>query len=155
MSGTMYFTQSDLELRFGPDYVRQVFGDDVSGKAGPRLASSLLSARRTADAVLMTAWGSDAIETLLLEDNAIRGAVLDLALADGMCGRPTWDFVDGPRDRLKKSAIETLKLLADGERRSISESESSGTNPHTRKAKVGVVDRLFAPTRDKPTRGGF
>jgi hypothetical protein len=155
MSGAMTLTQSDMELRFGADYVRQVFGDDGSGRAGARLAPSLLVARRTADAILMTAWAADTIEKILDEDDAVRAAVLDLAMSEGMAGRPTWDFTDGPRSSLRKAGIESLKLLADGERRSISETVSAGTNPHTRKAKVNTVERVFAPTREKPIRGGF
>lgn len=151
-------TLADLEAKFGPSIVRQVFCDDGSGEPGPRLTSALRSGRRIGDAVLLTAWTLDQINELVANDDAVRSAMLSLALSEGMEGRIEWDSDGGQRERLRKSALETLKLLAKAEERSVAET-TAGRNPHSSIGRVNTRTTpntfVFAPTRSQPRRGGF
>lgn len=159
MAGAIDIALSDLEGRFAANLVRGVFCDNGSGQPGPRLQRSISSGRRIADALLLKAWSETQIETLIAEDEAIRGAVLDLILSEGMAGRMEWDVPGGPRSSLRKNGMETLKLLAEAELRSIAENHGAGTNPHTRRASVRTERNphtfIFAPSKAQPRRGGF
>lgn len=148
----------DLVERFGPNLVRQVFCDNGSGTPGPRLFRSLKSGRRIADSVLLAAWSQEQIETLVAEDDAVRGSALDLVLSEGMAGKLEWDVEGGARDRLRKAALENLRMLVKGEQRSTAE-KTAGANPHIRAGRVNTQRTphtfIFAPSRAKPRPGGF
>lgn len=159
MTGTVDIYLSDLEEQFDPGLVRQVFCDDGSGVPGPRLFTSCSVARAFADAVLLKAWTLEEIETLILEDPAIKSGVLDLVLAQGMKGRLMWDTKDGPRETFFKSGMNTLNLVVDGQLRSRAESRGVTKNPHVSMGRVNTQrtphEFVFAPSRSRPIRGGF
>lgn len=159
MAGAVDISLGDLNDRFTAKYVTQVFCDNGSNQPGSRVYPAISAARRIADAILLKAWTAAQIEILVAEDDAIRAAILDIALSEGMAGRPQWDTPDGPRYRMKKSAIENLSLLAQGHLRSVGEAAGAGRNPHTRSGRVNTERTphtfVFAPSRSKPTRGGF
>jgi hypothetical protein len=151
-------TLADLVAKFGSTLVNNVFCDDGSGEPGPRLLPSLRAGRRIGDAVLLTAWTVEQISELVANDDAVRSAMLSLAMSEGMEGRIEWDSDGGPRERMRKAALETLRLLAKAEERSVAE-RKAGANPH---ASVGRVNTrtspntfVFAPSRSQPRRGGF
>jgi len=159
MAGAVEITLQDLDDRFTARMVRSVFCDNGSNTpSASRLGEALSAGRREADAYLMVAWTPEQIETLIVEDSTIRAAVLDLVMAEGMAGRGEWDSEGGPRDRLEKRASSRLKLLANAEKRSRAE-DVAGINPHTTSVKVRTRTNpqtfVFAPSRAKPTRGGF
>lgn len=159
MAGAVDLSQSDMEQRFTARRVKDTFCDNGSNVVGPRLFTAISSARRMADAILMAAWTPAQIEVLMAEDDAVRAATLDLAMSEGMVGRLEWEVAGGPRETLRKGAIETLKMLAQAELRSIAENHGAGTNPHLRRASVHTERTphtyVFAPSQAKPTRGGF
>jgi hypothetical protein len=151
-------TQADLTARFGATRVREVFCDDGGGTVGPRLTTSLAVGSRDAEAELLKAWPSDQIQTLIDGDEAIKAAVCDLVLADGMSGRPQWQGDGSPAETLRKTALDKLKAYAAAEKRSAAEADA-GTNPN---ARVGVVtsgrrtsDFVFAPSAGRPYPRGF
>jgi hypothetical protein len=163
MAGAIDISHADLEARFSALQVKRVFCDNGSNTVnGSRIASAISTARRIADAILLTAWNQQQIETIVAEDDAVRSAILDIALSEGMVGRLEWDSDNGPREKLKKQAVDTLKLLAQCQLRSIAETRGAGENPHGR---MGAVrndrsaargkDFVFAPSKNNPSRGGF
>lgn len=156
MAGTVDVTYSDLVARFGAELPRQVFCDDGSGTPGPRLTTSLRSGRRLADTVLLKAWTREQIEVLVAEDDAIRGAILDIVISDGMLGRLQWESETGMRVTLRKQGIDTLKMLVSSELESVG-SEVAGKRMNTEGVRVGRVPASFsmAPSKSRPTRGGF
>jgi hypothetical protein len=159
MAGAVEFTLSDLEAQFDASMVKRVFCDNGNGRVGPRLTSALSVARRVADALLLAAWSQEQIEVLVTEDDAVRSAILDLALSEGMKGKLEWDVAGGVRERMRKAAIENLNLLAQGKLRSVAEAAGAGRNPHTKPGEVNTQRTphtfIFAPTKARPNRGGF
>ena len=159
MAGAVELTQADMEARFTARRVKDTFCDNGSNTVGPRLAPALSAGRRIADAILMAAWTPAQIEVLMDEDDAVRNAALDLAMSEGMVGRMEWEVAGGPRETLRKSAIETLKMLAQGQLRSIGEANGAGVNPHLKRASVHTErvphTFVFASSKALPTRGGF
>lgn len=158
MAGTIDITLADLEGQFNARQVQSVFSDDGSGKPGARLQTAISVARRLADGVMLAAWSEAQIVTLVAEDDAIRSAVLDLVMSEGMKGRLEWDTEGGPRDRLRKAGLENLKLLAQAQLRSVGESKA-GVNPHVKAASARTERNphtfVFAPSKARPVRGGF
>lgn len=161
MAAPVYVSQSDLEAVFGARMVRQVFVDDGSTTPGPRLTMACSVASRQADALLLAAWGADAIVELVDNDDAIKSSICKLALAEGMEGRPEWSTSgseDSQSEKLRKAARQTLKDLASAQLRSAGEAEA-GQNPHLSVGRVSTArsphEFVFAPSRYKPTRGGF
>jgi hypothetical protein len=150
--------QADLTARFGATRVREVFCDDGSGVVGPRLTTSLAVGSRQAEAELLKAWPSDQIQTLVDGDEAIKAAVCDLVLADGMSGRPQWQGEGSPVETLRKTAMESLRAYAAAEKRTAAEA-TAGANPN---ARVGLVTTgrpsttfVFAPNAASPRPRGF
>jgi len=156
MAGAVDITYSDLVDRFGSEMCRQVFCDDGSGTPGPRLTASLRSGRRLADTVLLKAWTREQIEVLVAEDDAVRGAILDIAMSEGMMGRLQWESDTGARVTLRKQGIESLKLLVSGELESAA-SETAGPRIAKEAVRVARVPVAFsmAPSKARPNRGGF
>jgi hypothetical protein len=151
-------TQADLTARFTATRVKEVFCDDGGGTIGPRLATSLAVGSRDAEAELLRAWPSDKIQTLVDGDEAIKAAVCDLVLADGMSGRPQWQGEGSPVESMRKTALDKLKAYAAAEKRSKAEAEA-GANPN---ARVGIVTTgrpestfVFAPNAASPRPRGF
>lgn len=150
--------QADLVARFGATRVKEVFCDDGGGTVGPRLTTSLAVGSKQAEAELLKAWPSDQIQTLVDGDAAIKAAVCDLVLADGMSARPQWQGEGSPVEGMRKLAIESLRAYAAAEKRTAAE-ETAGTNPNSRVGVVNVNRRCasftFAPSASRPVRGGF
>lgn len=151
-------TQADLEGRFGAMRVREVFCDDGGGVAGPRLAVSLEVGSKQAAAELLRAWPAAQLQTLVDGDEAIKAAVCDLVLADGMSARPQWQGDGSPVESMRKVALDSLKSYAAAEKRSAAEAQA-GTNPNAR-AGIVTTERtphtfVFAPSANLRPRGGF
>jgi hypothetical protein len=158
MAGPNYFTQSDLEARFGEQRVRSVFSDTGKAELSTRFAQACKVASRRIEGILGAGWNCDAIVQLLANDEDIFAAGCDLAMADGMkTGRPEWSAGDGskaPYAALKADAEKVLTQYAQGQLKSRGE-DVAGANPHRRPAKVGTRTFIFGTSRDRPTRGGY
>lgn len=149
-------TQEDLEERYPPQFVRQVFADNGALSPGPRLPVACVVATRQAEAVLLKGWPAASIATLIAEDEAVKSAVCDLAMFEGMKGKPQWCGQGAPYATLRKDSLAVLELLAVGQLRSSAEVKA-GANPN-RKGNISSPDcppRMFAPTRDRPKPGGY
>lgn len=160
MAGPNYFTQDDMEARFGASNFQRVFGAD-SGRVNelsPRFLQACRVASRRIEGILGPAWDTVAIEKLLHDDEDIFAAGLDLVMADGMkTGRPEWSAGDSskaPYAALKADAEKVLKDYASAQLKPRAEAEA-GANPHRRPAKVGTRTFIFGTTHDRPRRGGF
>jgi hypothetical protein len=150
-------TQLDLEERYPPQFVSQVFADDGGLEPGARLAVACVVATRQADAVLMKAWPDRAArQQLVAEDDAVKSAICDLAMYEGMKGKPQWSGQGAPYATLRKDALSMLELLAQGKLRSDAEPKAGG-NPNVR-GRVSSADCpqfMFAPSNRRPRPGGY
>ena len=157
MPAPALITQLDLEERYPPQFVSQVFADDGGLEPGARLAVACVVATRQADAVLMKAWPDRAARALLVaEDDAIKSALCDLAMFEGMKGKPQWSGQGAPYAGLRKDALAMLELLVIGQLRSDGEAKAGG-NPN-RKGNITSPDCpqfMFAPNARRPRPGGY
>jgi hypothetical protein len=155
MAGPVYICQDDLEDRYGARRVLDTFSDDGRNMT-PRLGQACRVASRKVESILGSGWSFEQIATLIKEDEAILACVCDLAMADGIeSGRPEWAAVDNPPfARADKNARALLLQYANGELDSRGEAKA-GANPHKRVGKVRTRKILFAPTKDRPQRGGY
>jgi hypothetical protein len=156
MPAPALITRADLEERFPPQHVRGVFRDDGASEPGPRLAVACAVATRQAEAVLLKAWSLEQMAGLVAEDEAIKSALCDLAMAEGVKGKPEWMGEGRPYATLRKDALTTLEMLAKAELRTRAE-RTVGANPN-RRGNVGSGDCrafTFAPARDGSRRGGY
>jgi hypothetical protein len=158
MAGPVYFTQEDLESRFGVQRVQQVFSDSGKLELSARFDNACKVASRKVEQILGTSWEPEQVAQLIAGDEAVLASGCDLVMADGMkTGRPEWSAGDGskaPYVALKLDAEKDLRTLADGYNRSRAEREA-GANPQTRAAIVSPRNFMFNPTADRPRRGGF
>ncbi len=159
MSGPIYFSQSDLEARFGVANVQRVFSDSGRiGELSERFAQASRVASRRVEGILGPAWDCTAIEKLLRSDDDIFAAGCDLVMADGMkTGRPEWSAGDGskaPYAALKADAEKVLRDYATAQLKPRAEA-TAGANPNRRPAKVGTRSFVFGSSHDRPRRGGY
>lgn len=158
----VYITQADLEERYGPTHVRQIWspkGSNVPDTA--RLGKSCAVASRQADAILAKAWPAgtvspDAIEKLVANDDAVKDAICDLAMAHGVKGKPEWSGEGAPYAGIQAAARKMLEDIARGQLRPRGELEA-GSNPNVR-GHVRSPDNpqfMFAPSRARPRPGGY
>lgn len=156
MSGPSYIGQPELEAQYTARVVRGMFCDDGSTTPGPRLARCCAAASRQADAILLKAWTSDQIPTLVADDEAVQTAVCRLAMAIGGDGRPEWTGDGAPFNGAAKDARAELELLAKAQLRSRAEA-TAGSNPNVRGtvASPETPAFMFSPSRNRPKPGGF
>jgi hypothetical protein len=150
-------TQEDLEEHYPPQFVLQVFADTGKNEVGPRCAVACAVATRQGESVCLKAWPAERIPTLVAEDEAVKSAFCDLAMFEGVKGKPQWSGPGAPYANLRKDALASLELLAAGQLRSIAEGKGAGANPN-RKGNIASPDcppRMFAPTRARPKPGGY
>lgn len=156
MSTPALITQEDLEERYPPQFVRQVFADNGALTPGPRLPVACVVATRLGESILLKAWTSATIPTLVAEDEAVKSQLCAIAMFEGMQGKPQWCGQGAPYATLRSDAMKVLDLLAMGQLRSSAEAKA-GANPN-RKGNIASPDcppRMFAPTRDRPKPGGY
>ena len=157
MPAPALITQEDIEERYPPQFVSQVFADNGALEPGPRLAVACAVATRLGSAVLMKAWADPvARATLVAEDEAVKSAFCDLAMFEGMKGKPQWSGQGAPYANLRKDALANLELLVLGQLRSEAEPKE-GANPN-RRGNITTPDcpaRMFAPTAGRPRPGGY
>ncbi len=151
-------TLEDLEKRFTPRRVRELFTDDGSNTPNAdRLAEALEEASRQGDAILRRVWKDEAsLAALVTDDAAVRGAYCALAMAIGSEARPEWIRQgEGPYTKIADRARRVLKDITDAELRPKGE-ETAGENPMHR-ARIVAPDPQFefAPVKGKPQTGGF
>jgi hypothetical protein len=107
--------------------------------------------------VLIKAWPDPVARAVLIaEDDAVKSALVDLAMFEGMKGKPQWSGTGAPYATLRKDALAMLELLAQGQLRSAAEPKA-GANPN-RKGNITSPDnppRMFAPTNARPKPGGY
>lgn len=148
--------QADVEGRYPPQFVRQVFSDNGALVVGPRFGIAASVGSRQAEAVLNKAWPTAKIPTLVAEDEAIKSLVCALVMYEGMQGKPQWCGPGAPYERLRTDSLKVLELLAVGQLRTSAEAVA-GANPN-RRGNITSPDsptRMFANTRDRPRRGGY
>lgn len=157
MAGVVYITQADIEARFPTSHVGAVWSNDGSGTPdATRLAKSCSVASRQGDSELMKAWTPDQIPTLVAEDDAVKDALCDLAMAHGVKGKPEWSGEGAPYAGLRKAALEMLAKLASAQLRSRAE-PLAGANPN-RRGRITSADSpqfVFAPNAARPRPGGY
>lgn len=156
MSTPALITQEDIEERYPPQFVRQVFTDNGALSPGPRLPVACVVATRLGEAVLLKGWSAAAIPTLVAEDEAIKSQLCAIAMFEGMQGKPQWCGQGAPYATLRKDAMAVLELLATAQLRSSAEAKA-GANPN-RKGNISTPDcpaRMFAPTKARPRPGGY
>jgi hypothetical protein len=150
-------TQLDLEERYPPQFVSQVFADDGSLEPGPRLPVACVVATRLGQAVLLKAWKDPAQHAeLVAQDDAIKSAFCEIAMFEGMKGKPQWSGQGAPYATLRKDALATLELLVQAQLRSIAE-RTAGANPNVR-GNIRSPDCpqfMFAPNARRPRPGGY
>jgi hypothetical protein len=155
MAGAIDITLDDLCGVFDPATVRAVFCDDGTGRPGRRLDTAISAGRRMGDAILMTGWGADAIESLVAEDEGIRTLMCRLIVACGMIGKAEWSGAGAPYENLEKQTLDRLKMIALGQARSSGESVA-GANPNIAGVTIPAEPNfLFAPSASRPRRGGY
>lgn len=157
MAGAIDIGLDDLYRSYNPETVRSIFCDNGSGRPGPRLEESLAIARRMGDAQLLKAWTLAQIETLVVEDVAIRALMCRLTIAVGGQAKIEWagDPSQNPFALLEKNTISALGSIALGQTRSAGESVA-GANPNISGSTTTTCPkRMFAPTREHPRRGGY
>ncbi len=149
-------TQADVEARFPPSVVRRLFSDDGSSVAGPRLAAALDEASRQAEAILLGAWGLDAIALLVQNDSAVRGAICRLVIAIGADGKPEWSGAGAPYETLEKKARTWLQDLAKAALGSRGEAQAGANTVQLARLQSAnsPPSFMFAPTRGNPKAGG-
>lgn len=151
-------TQEDIEERYPPQFVWQVFSDDGAAEPGPRLAVACAVATRQAESVLLKAWPAEQIPLLIAEDEAVKSSVCDLAMFEGIKGKPQWSGQGSPYAGLRVDAMKMLEALAQAQLRTIAEGKGGvATNPN-RKGNVASPDSpqfMFAPSRSRPRPGGY
>jgi hypothetical protein len=124
-------TQADIELKHKPQEVRGASCDDGSGVAGPRLAAAIAAACRRGQLILGRAWPTQAqIELLVANDEAVKGALVDMAFYELVKGIKSWIGPDGKClfAGPNKDAEALLNGVADAELRSNGEA-TAGVNP--------------------------
>lgn len=157
MTTPALITQEDLEEHYPSQFVRQAFSDDGKLQAGPRLAVACAVATRQGESVLLKAWPAESIPALVRDDEAVKSALCDLAMFEGVKGKPQWSGQGAPYANLRKDALAALELLALGQLRSIAEKGPAGANPN-RKGNIASPDSppfMFAPSRARPRPGGY
>jgi hypothetical protein len=147
-------TQADLEARYTPRVVRQIFSDDGTQNAGPRLAIACETASAQAVALLLKAWSEEQIVTLAFEDPAVKHAICGLAMAIGAAAKPEWSGEGRPYAGLEKQSISWLKELAAAHIRSRGEAQGAGTNPTIAgRTNKPTPQYIFAETKGKRPGG--
>jgi len=136
--------------------------DDGSGVAGPRLAGAISAASRRAQLILGRAWPSQAqIELLVAGDDAIKGAICDMAFYELTKGVKAWIGADGKPllFQVNKDAEAMLNGIADAELRSQGEVTAGGNPRYADRVNIPVAAQepqfIFAPTVGKPSPGGY
>jgi hypothetical protein len=151
-------TQEDLEERFPPQFVAQVFSDDGSLEPGDRLAVACAVATRIGQAVLLKGWpDASHHEALVADDEAVKSALCEIAMFEGMKGKPQWSGQGSPYFTLRKDALAVLELLVQGQLRSVAEKGTAGANPN-RRGNITSPDCpqfVFAPSNRRPRPGGY
>lgn len=158
MTTPALITQEDIEERYPPQFVWQVFTDDGAAEPGPRLAVACAVATRQAQAVLLKAWSAEQHAALIAEDEAVKSAVCDLAMFEGIKGKPQWSGQGAPYANLRKDAMAMLQELAAAQLRTIAEGKPGVSANPNRKGNIASPDcppRMFAPTRARPRPGGY
>jgi hypothetical protein len=157
MAGAIDIGLDDLYRVYNPETVRSIFCDDGSGRPSNRLEEAIAIARRLGDAQLLKAWNLAQIETLIVEDAAIRALMCRLIIAEGGQGKLEWsgDPTQNPFDLLEKKVLAQLGAIALGQLRSAGESVA-GANPNIAgDVSTTCPKRMFAPTREQPRRRGY
>lgn len=157
MPAPALITQIDLEERYPPQFVSQVFADNGGLEPGARLAVACVVATRQAQAVLIKGWpDSSQHADLVAEDDAIKSALCDLAMFEGMKGKAAWSGEGAPYSTLRKDALAMLELLVQGQLRSVAEAKA-GKNPNVagRITSPDCPEFMFAPSQRRPRPGGY
>jgi hypothetical protein len=150
-------TQLDLEERYPPQFVAQVFSDAGRLEPGPRLAVACVVATRLGEAVLMKAWPArEQREALVAEDDAVKSQLCAIAMYEGMQGKPQWCGQGAPYASHRTDALKMLELIVQGQLRSVGEAKA-GRNPNVRGriASADCPQFMFAPNARRPRPGGY
>jgi hypothetical protein len=150
-------TQQDLEKRYTPRQVKQLFIDDGSNTPGDRLAEALEEASRQGDAILRRVWTSDEqLDALVETDAAVRGAYCALAMAIGAEAHPEWwANGEGPYAASARRARQTLKDMTDAVTRPRGEIEAGANTLNDVRTVTPDPQFVFAPSGGKNPSGGF
>jgi hypothetical protein len=147
-------TQADLEAHYAPKVVRQVFSDDGTQNAGPRLAVACQTGSAQACALLLPAWTEEQIVTIAAEDPAVKHAICQLVMAIGTEGKPEWSGEGRPYAGLEDRARKWLKDLAAAAIRSRAEAQGAGQNQTIRgRTNKPTPQYIFAETKGKRPGG--
>ena len=152
-------TQADIEARHKPKEVRSAACDDGSGTAGPALATAISTASRRAQLILGRAWPTQAqVEALVAGDDAVNGAICDMAMYELTKRVKAWIGQDGKPllAQVNKDAEALLNSLADAQLRSNGEVGAGANRLHN--IRVNSPDDpqfVFAPSLTNPTPGGY
>lgn len=152
-------TQADIEARHKPREVRGAACDDGSGTPGPALATALATASRRAQLILGRAWPTqEQVELLVAGDDAVKGALCDMAMYELTKRVQAWIGQDGKPllAQINKDAEALLNALADAQLRSNGET-TAGANPR-HDVRVNSPDEpqfVFAPSMRNPSPGGY
>jgi hypothetical protein len=155
-------TQADIEARHKPREVRSAACDDGSGVAGTSLTTAIATACRRGQLILGRAWPAQSqIEALVAGDDAINGALCDMAMYELTKRVKAWIGPDGKPllFQVNKDAEAMLTAIADAQLRSNGEA-TAGLNPrYADRVNIPVASQetqfVFAPTVGKPTPGGY
>lgn len=158
MRAPALITQEDLEERYPPQFVAQVFSDSGSLQPGDRLAVACMVATRLGEAVLKKAWPTaEQRAALVADDEAVKSQLCAIAMFEGMQGKPQWCGQGAPYALLRTDALKMLELITAGQLRSVAEEGTAGPNPN-RRGNITTPDcpeRMFAATNARPRRGGY
>lgn len=149
-------TQADVEARFPPLVVRQLFSDDGSSTPGPRLAAALDEASRQGEALLLAAWPLESIALLVQNDSAVKGAICRLVIAIGADGKPEWSGDGAPYQTLEKKARAWLQDLATAAIGSRGEEQAGANTVQLARLQNdrSPPNFMFAATKGNPRAGG-
>lgn len=152
-------TQADIEARHKPKEVRSAACDDGSGTAGPALATAISTASRRAQLILGRAWPTQSqVEALVAGDDAVNGAICDMAMYELTKRVKAWIGQDGKPllAQVNKDAEAMLNAIADAQLRSNGET-GAGANP-LHNVRVNSPDDpqfVFAPSLTNRNPGGY
>jgi hypothetical protein len=150
-----YIFQNDLEEMYGVKPVAELFREPGTNATSVRLQTCCRVGCRKADAYLLKAWTEEQIENLVRTDDAIRSDLCDIIMHEGEKGRPEWRSGTEVTayEKAATSALKRLKELSEAQQRSVGETQGGGVNPHTRAARTGTQNLIFAPSGGVPKRG--
>ncbi len=154
-----YFTQQDVERRFGETALVQLCDDDRNGEADADVVNQLVEeASAAADALLYAAFGA-AVVVKVVKDARARSAMTDIFMSLAGQRRHEFQRPDGswPYSNLWKRGETILMNVGKGIERLGAEGVY-GENPTLtgRTSRALPATHIFAPSRTRPGgSGGF